>query len=122
MGNLLMMGHAGSMSHEDTVDNLDAVRQGGHAAAEGVQAARRDCDGGVASAFFPASSSGSRIVAMRTQIDTIDYYRNSSVFFSFPTQGRLLSVVSRICPDVRLAPSGAYEMSERCPLLIVDMP
>jgi SAM-dependent methyltransferase len=58
----------------------------------------------------------------REQIDTIDYYRNSSVFFSFPTQGRLLSVVSKICPDVRLASSGAYEMSERCPLLIVDMP
>jgi SAM-dependent methyltransferase len=58
----------------------------------------------------------------REQIDTIDYYRDSSVFFTFPTQDRLLSVVSRICPDVRLVSSGRYEMAERCPLLVVDMP
>jgi hypothetical protein len=58
----------------------------------------------------------------REQIDTIDYYRDSSVFFTFPTQDSMLSVVSGICPDLRLVPSGAYEMSERCPLLVVDTP
>ena len=47
MGNLLMMGHAGFLTHEDTVDNLDAVRQGGDAAAEGIQAAGARGDRGV---------------------------------------------------------------------------
>jgi len=58
----------------------------------------------------------------REQIDTIDYYRDSSVLFTFPTQDRLLSMVSQICPDLRLVPSGRYEMAERCPLLVADMP
>jgi hypothetical protein len=57
----------------------------------------------------------------REQIDTIDYYRDSHVFFTLPTQDRLLSVVSKVCPGLRLVSSGAYEMSERCPLLVVDI-
>ena len=47
MGNLLMMGHAGFLSHEDTVSNLDDVLQRGHAAAEGLQAAGDPGRGGV---------------------------------------------------------------------------
>lgn len=57
----------------------------------------------------------------REQIDTIDFYRDSNVSFAFPSQDQLLSVVSRICPGVRLVPSGHYEMSRRCPLLVADM-
>ena len=33
MGNLLMMGHAGCLTHEDTVEQSDAVLQAGDAAA-----------------------------------------------------------------------------------------
>ena len=47
MGNLLMMGHAGFLTHEDTVGNLDAVREGGDAAAQGLQAAGAGGGGGV---------------------------------------------------------------------------
>lgn len=58
----------------------------------------------------------------REQIDTIDYYRDSSVTFAFPARDWLLSVVSRICPGARLVSSGDYELSRRCPLLVADMP
>jgi hypothetical protein len=56
----------------------------------------------------------------REHIDTIDFYRGSTVLFNLPTKDQLLSVVSKICPSARLAPSGTYEMSERCPLLVAD--
>lgn len=56
----------------------------------------------------------------REQIDTIDFYRGSDVVFNFPAADQLVSVVSKICPSVRLVPSGIYEMSERCPLLVVE--
>ena len=46
MGNLLMMGHAGFLTHEDTVEQPHAVRQGGDAAAEGLQAAGAGSDRG----------------------------------------------------------------------------
>ena len=58
----------------------------------------------------------------RAQIDTIDFYRGSSVVFNYPTRDQLLSVATKIYPNARLAPSGKYEMSERCPLLVADTP
>jgi SAM-dependent methyltransferase len=57
----------------------------------------------------------------REQIDTIDFYRESSVIFSLPTQDQLLSISCTKFPGVRLVPSGTYELSERCPLLVVDL-
>jgi SAM-dependent methyltransferase len=56
----------------------------------------------------------------REQIDTIDFYRGSNVVFNFPTADQLVSVVSKVCPNVRLVPTGLYEMSDRCPLLIAE--
>ncbi len=58
----------------------------------------------------------------REQIDTIDFYRGSTVSFNLPTKDQLLSVVSGICPSARLVPSGTYAMSERCPLLVAETP
>lgn len=56
----------------------------------------------------------------RKHVDTIDFYRDSDVFFSLPREDRLLSVVSSVFPNARLVSSGTYEMSERCPLLVAD--
>ena len=56
----------------------------------------------------------------REQIDTIDFYKDSSVFFSLPGRDQLLSVASSVFPNARLVPSGIYEMSELCPLLVAD--
>ena len=47
MGNLLMMGHAGFLTHEDTVSNLDDVLARSDAAAQGLQAAGAGNRGGV---------------------------------------------------------------------------
>src|SRR5262245_1029415 len=57
----------------------------------------------------------------REQIDTIDFYKDSNVSFTFAKRDQLLSVVSKVCPNARLVPSGTYEMSEHCPLLLADM-
>ena len=56
----------------------------------------------------------------REQIDTVDFYKESDVVYTFAKRDQLLSCVSKICPNTRLVPSGLYEMSERCPLLVVD--
>jgi len=56
----------------------------------------------------------------REQIDTIDFYKDSTVFFSLPRKDQLLSVVSSVYPDARFVPSGTYEMSELCPLLVAN--
>jgi len=56
----------------------------------------------------------------RQQVDTIDFYRDSTVFFTFPNRDQLLSAVSKVCRDPQLVTSGSYEMSEQCPLLLVD--
>jgi SAM-dependent methyltransferase len=56
----------------------------------------------------------------REQIDTIDFYKDSTVSFTLPKKDQLLSVVSEVCRNARLAPSGTYEMSELCPLLVAD--
>jgi len=56
----------------------------------------------------------------REQVYTIDFYKDSSVFFSLPRQHQLLSVVSDVFPNARLVPSGTYEMSGLCPLLVAD--
>ena len=56
----------------------------------------------------------------RDQVDTIDFYRGSNVVFNLPTANQLVSVVSKVCPSVRLVSSGIYEMSERCPLLVAE--
>ena len=56
----------------------------------------------------------------REQIDTIDFYRGSDVVFNFPTADQLMSAVSKVCSRARLVPSGIYEMSDRCPLLVAE--
>jgi hypothetical protein len=56
----------------------------------------------------------------REQIDTIDFYKDSTVFFSLPRKDQLLPVVSSVYPDARLVPSGTYEMSELCPILVAN--
>jgi SAM-dependent methyltransferase len=54
----------------------------------------------------------------REQIDTIDFYRGSTVAFHFPTQDQLRAVVSRIFADVKFVAAGTYEFAERSPLLV----
>jgi SAM-dependent methyltransferase len=57
----------------------------------------------------------------RAQIDTIDYYQRSTVVFSFPTRDQLLSAARRTFRRAQFVPTGAYEMADRCPLLVADM-
>jgi SAM-dependent methyltransferase len=56
----------------------------------------------------------------RKQIDTVDFYKDSEVVYTFAKQDQLLAAVSKVCPDPRLITSGNYEMSEHCPLLLVN--
>lgn len=56
----------------------------------------------------------------REQIDTIDYYKDSAVSYFFPKDDQISSVIFKVCHNARLVPSGNYELSERCPLLVAD--
>jgi SAM-dependent methyltransferase len=58
----------------------------------------------------------------RDQVDTIDFYEGSAVSYSFPTQDQLLAAVAPAFSAVRLVPSGAYDLAERCPLLVAAVP
>jgi SAM-dependent methyltransferase len=57
---------------------------------------------------------------VRDQVDTIDFYRGSSVAFHFPTRDRLLAVVAQVFPQPHFAPSGTNELADRSPLLVAQ--
>jgi hypothetical protein len=54
-------------------------------------------------------------------IATIDVYRGSDEVYSFPTASQLRAVVPSSWQAPAFAPSGTYELAERCPLLVVDL-
>lgn len=56
----------------------------------------------------------------RGHIDTIDYYESSVVAYSFPTRRQLLSIIPPAFAKVRLVETGAYELAERGPLLVME--
>jgi SAM-dependent methyltransferase len=56
----------------------------------------------------------------REEIDTIDFYKGSTIVFNFPTRQRLLSVVSAIFPNARFVAAGTYELANCCPLLVAE--
>jgi SAM-dependent methyltransferase len=56
----------------------------------------------------------------REQVDTIDFYKDSIVSFTFPKRDQVLSIASKTFPNARFVSSGNYEMSELCPLLLAD--
>lgn len=58
----------------------------------------------------------------RAVVDTIDGYRESSEVYSFPTAQRLLDAVPPPFVGARFLPSGNYELAERCPVLVADVP
>ena len=40
--------------------------------------------------------------------------------FNFPTGEQVLMLASSLLCNVRLVPTGTYEMAERCPLLVAE--
>lgn len=53
-------------------------------------------------------------------IETIDAYKDSREVYSFPTIGQFRSAIPDTFRNIRVADSGTYELSDRCPLLIMD--
>jgi hypothetical protein len=56
----------------------------------------------------------------RVDIDTIDIYRGSAEIYCFPTGDELLGALPPALRLVEFAPSGSYELSEHCPLAILQ--
>jgi SAM-dependent methyltransferase len=56
----------------------------------------------------------------RSEIDTIEFLKDSVAISSFPTRDQLLSVVSRTFSSARLISVGSYEAAELCPLLVAQ--
>jgi len=56
----------------------------------------------------------------RSEIDRIEFYKDSSEIYNFPTREQTLAVIPRDFANARFAPVGTYELAERCPLLVVE--
>lgn len=55
-----------------------------------------------------------------SDIDTIDVYRGSDEVYSFPTRDEVLAAVPAEFQEREFVGSGTYELSERCPLLVLS--
>ncbi|MGX5849693.1 class I SAM-dependent methyltransferase [Mesorhizobium sp. PL10] len=55
-------------------------------------------------------------------INTIDVYAGSDISYSFATLATLVDEASAWFGEVRVVPSGAYPLAERCPLLVLRSP
>lgn len=53
------------------------------------------------------------------QIAEIDAYAGSPLRYAFPTAGQLAATIPEGFAQMRLVPSGSYELAERCPLLVL---
>jgi hypothetical protein len=56
----------------------------------------------------------------RAHIDTIDHYKQSTVAYHFPPREAVLSIACNTFSKAQLVSSGAYEMAELAPLLVVE--
>jgi hypothetical protein len=55
-------------------------------------------------------------------IEQIDAYADLTDVFSFPTAAQIRSLADDYFVHVRLEPSGDYELAERCPILVMQVP
>jgi hypothetical protein len=56
----------------------------------------------------------------REEIDEIDAYACSETAYSFPTLGEFAAALPRSFRQPRFVDSGAYELAERCPILVAE--
>jgi SAM-dependent methyltransferase len=56
----------------------------------------------------------------REEIDTIDAYAGSDANYSFATRAQFLEIVPSEFVNPRFVEAGAYELAERCPLLVLE--
>ncbi len=54
------------------------------------------------------------------EIETLDFYRGSADWLSFPTIAQIRSTIPPGFSEPRLLPSGDYDLSERCPVVTMD--
>lgn len=54
------------------------------------------------------------------EIATLDFYRDSPDWLSFPTIAQIRATVPKGFSDLRLVSSGEYPLSERCPLVTME--
>ncbi len=55
-------------------------------------------------------------------IATIDFYKGSAEVYSFPTLAQFRAALPASFGVARAVPSGRYELAERCPLMVMDLP
>ena len=83
-----------------------------------VEAIRDGFDG-----EFPDRSSLARASGWSMEdIATIDFYKGSAEVYSFPTLAQFRAALPASFGIAKAVPSGRYELAERCPLLVMDLP
>lgn len=58
----------------------------------------------------------------REDIATIDFYKGSAEVYSFPTLAQFRAALPASFGVAKAIPSGRYELAERCPIMVVDLP
>jgi SAM-dependent methyltransferase len=56
------------------------------------------------------------------EIATIDFYKGSAEVYSFPTLAQFRAAMPGSFRVARPVSSGSYELAERCPLMVMDIP
>jgi SAM-dependent methyltransferase len=69
--------------------------------------------------LFPSRDEAAAIAGWkRDEIDTIDFYKDSSVAFHFPTRAELLAFAAKVFADPHFVETEGYDLAELCPLLV----
>jgi hypothetical protein len=71
--------------------------------------------------LFPDRAALARAAGWSLATTQIDHYADRDDVFSFPTQAQLLASVPTCFTNARIVESGAYELAERCPILVMDV-
>ncbi len=73
--------------------------------------------------LFPSRDQAAAVAHWeRDEIDTIDFYRDSTVVFNFPTRDELLALTAKTFVDPRFVETVGYDLAELCPLLVATTP
>lgn len=69
--------------------------------------------------LFPSRDEAAAVTGWkRDEIDTMDFYKDSTIVFNFPTRAELLALAANIFVNPHFVETQGYDLAELCPLLV----
>jgi hypothetical protein len=73
--------------------------------------------------LFPSRDEAAAVTGWkRDEIDTMDFYKDSTIVFNFPTRAELLALAANIFVNPHFVETQGYDLAELCPLLVATTP